>query len=125
VSRLLEACPDKFSVLSGDDALTLPFMAVGAEGVISVASNLLPRAVVRMVRAFREGDVARARRMHARYHRLFKDLFLETNPVPVKAAMAMMGLIREELRLPLVPLAAVHRAQLRATLKSYGLLRPR
>jgi 4-hydroxy-tetrahydrodipicolinate synthase len=125
VSRLRAACGAKFSILSGDDAQTLPFMAVGADGVISVASNVLPRGVAQMVHGFRKGDVRRARRRHDEYYRLFKDLFLETNPVPVKAALAMMGQIHEELRLPLVPLNRANRAKLRATLNAYGLLKTR
>jgi 4-hydroxy-tetrahydrodipicolinate synthase len=125
VSRLRAVCDAKFSILSGDDAQTLPFMSVGADGVISVASNVLPRGVVQMVRSFRQGDVRKAQRLHAQYHHLFKDLFLETNPVPVKAALAMMGQIDAELRLPLVPLSKANHARLRATLKSYGLLKTR
>ena len=125
VSRLRATCGAKFSILSGDDAQTLPFMAVGADGVISVASNVLPRGVAQMVHGFRKGDVRRARRRHDEYYRLFKDLFLETNPVPVKAALAMMGQIHEELRLPLVPLSKANRARLRATLNAYGLLKTR
>jgi len=125
VSRLRAVSDAEFSILSGDDAQTLPFMSVGADGVISVASNVLPRGVVQMVRSFRRGDIRKAQRDHAHLHRLFKDLFLETNPVPVKAALAMMGQIQEELRLPLVPLNKTNRVKLRTTLKSYGLLKTR
>ncbi len=88
--------------LSGDDSLTLPFMAVGAQGVISVASNVAPREVATMVRAFAAGDVKKALQIHQKLYPLFKDLFIETNPVPVKAALAMLGLMDEEYRLPLV-----------------------
>jgi 4-hydroxy-tetrahydrodipicolinate synthase len=113
----------KFTILSGDDSLTLPFMAVGAQGVISVASNVIPREVSRMVSAFARGDAKQASQLHAKFYPVFKDLFLETNPVPVKAALAMMGLIAEEYRLPLVKMSDANRARLKATLKACGLLK--
>lgn len=109
-------------VLSGDDALTLPKMVVGAVGVISVASNLDPAGITRMVHAALEGNWNEAREMHARYHGLFTDLFIETNPVPVKAALAMMGRIREVYRLPLVGLEDANRQQLKTRLEELGLL---
>jgi 4-hydroxy-tetrahydrodipicolinate synthase len=123
VSQLRAALGPRFVILSGDDSLTLPFMAVGAQGVISVASNVAPREVAQMVRAFASGNLRAAQKLHGRLYPLFKDLFVETNPVPVKAALAMMGRLEEEYRLPLVPLAAKNRATLRATLKTCGLLR--
>jgi 4-hydroxy-tetrahydrodipicolinate synthase len=123
VSQLRLALGPKFVILSGDDALTLPFLAVGAQGVISVASNLIPGQVARMVRAFLVGRLKVAQALHARYYPLFRDLFLETNPVPIKAALAMVGLMREELRLPLVPLSQAHRDKLRATLKACGVIK--
>ncbi len=121
VSQLRAVCGPNFTILSGDDSLTLPFMAVGAQGVISVASNVIPREVARMVRAFAAGKVVAARKLHAQFYPLFKDLFLETNPIPIKAALAMMGTIDEELRLPLVPMGAKNREVLRATLKGCGI----
>jgi len=123
VSQLRAALGPKFEILSGDDSLTLPFMAVGAQGVISVASNVIPREVSRMVRAFAKGELKQASQLHARFYPIFKDLFVETNPVPVKAALAMLGLIQEEYRLPLVPLAQASRAKLTATLKGCGILK--
>ncbi|MCS7091636.1 MAG: 4-hydroxy-tetrahydrodipicolinate synthase [Verrucomicrobiota bacterium] len=123
VSQLRSVLGTRFVILSGDDALTLPFMAVGAEGVVSVASNVIPREVSRMVRAFAEGRVKEARRLHLQFYPLFKDLFLETNPIPVKAALAMMGLVAEEYRLPLVPMAPANRERLVQTLKKCGVLR--
>jgi len=123
VSALRAALGPKFEILSGDDSLTLPFMAVGAQGVISVASNVIPREVTQMVNAFAHGQIRKASQLHAKFYPLFKDLFIETNPVPVKAALAMMGLMAEEYRLPLVPLSAVNRAKLRATLKACGILK--
>lgn len=123
VSQLRAACGPKFEILSGDDSLTLPFMAVGAQGVISVASNVIPKQVGDMVRAFAKGDIAAAQKLHAKYYPVFKDLFIETNPVPTKAALAMMGLMQEDVRLPLVPMAAGTRAQLTKTLKGCGLIK--
>lgn len=123
VSQLRSALGQKFTILSGDDSLTLPFMAVGAQGVISVASNVIPRQVVQMVGAFARGDVKRASQLHAKFYPVFKDLFIETNPVPVKAALAMMGLIGEEYRLPLVKMSDANRSKLKATLKACGLLK--
>jgi len=124
VSQLRAALPQDFDILSGDDSLTLPFMAVGAQGVVSVASNVIPGQVARMVSAFAAGQPKAALELHHRYYPLFKDLFLETNPVPVKAALAMLGQIREEYRLPLVPMSPPNRRRLEATLKACGLLDP-
>lgn len=123
VSQLRAALGPKFTILSGDDSLTLPFMAVGAQGVISVASNIIPREVAQMVTAFTKGDVTAAQRLHHKYYPVFKDLFIETNPIPVKAALAMMNLVREEYRLPLVPMSAKNRDTLRATLIACGILK--
>ena len=123
VSQLRAALGNKFEILSGDDALTLPFMAVGAQGVISVASNVAPREVATMVRAFAAGDTQKALAIHQKLYPLFKDLFVETNPVPVKAALAMLGLIDEEYRLPLVQLSAASRATLKAAMKAAGVLK--
>jgi 4-hydroxy-tetrahydrodipicolinate synthase len=122
VSQLRAAMGPKFTILSGDDSLTLPFMSVGAHGVVSVASNFIPKQVSQMVRAFAAGDSATALKLHAKYYPLFKDLFIETNPIPVKAAMAMLGMIEDELRLPMVPMTEKNREVLRATLKSCGVL---
>jgi len=122
VSQLRAALPKNFTILSGDDSLTLPFMSVGAEGVVSVVSNVIPREVAQMVRAFRMGKTAVAQKLHAKFYPLFKDLFIETNPIPVKAALAMLGQIEEEYRLPLVPLSAKNRETLRATMKACGVL---
>ena len=123
VSQLRAALGPRFVILSGDDSLTLPFMAVGAQGVISVATNVIPRQVVQMVQAYAAGKTGAALRLHQKYYPLFKDLFIETNPVPVKAALAMMGQIEEEYRLPLVPMSAKNREVLRATMKAVGILK--
>ena len=123
VSQLRAALGPRFEILSGDDSLTLSFMSVGAQGVISVASNIIPREVSQMVKAFAAGKIQTALKLHQKYYPLFKDLFIETNPIPIKAAMAMMGQIAEEYRLPLSPMSAGNRQMLRATMKACGLLR--
>jgi 4-hydroxy-tetrahydrodipicolinate synthase len=123
VSQLRAALGPRFEILSGDDALTLPFMAVGAQGVVSVASNVIPREVRQMVDAFAAGKVATAMQIHHKWYPLFKDLFIETNPVPVKAALAMMGQIEEEYRLPLTPMSAKNKDLLRRTLRGCGLVK--
>jgi 4-hydroxy-tetrahydrodipicolinate synthase len=123
VSQLRAALGPQFVILSGDDALTLPFMAVGAQGVVSVASNVIPKQVAQMVKAFASGNIRQALKIHEQWHPLFKDLFIETNPVPVKAALAMMGQMEDEFRLPLVPMSAKNREVLRGTMKKCGLLK--
>ena len=122
VSQLRAALDPKFTILSGDDSLTLPFMSVGAQGVISVASNVIPREVSQMVKLFATGKSAAALRLHEKFYPLFKDLFIETNPTPVKAALAMMKLIEEEYRLPLVQMNPKNWEVLRTTLKRCGVL---
>jgi len=122
VSQLRGALGPRFEILSGDDALTLPFMAVGAQGVISVASNVIPGPVSRMVKAFAAGKMREALKLHQQWHPLFRDLFIETNPGPVKTALALMGQIEEEFRLPLVCMSKANREALRATMKKCGLL---
>src|SRR5882757_6972821 len=123
VSQLRAALGSRFEILSGDDSLTVPFMSVGAQGVNSVASNVAPREVAQMVKAYTSGQTKKALQLHQKFYPLFKDLFIETNPVPVKAALAMMGQIEEEYRLPLVPMSEKNRETLRATLKSCGVLK--
>jgi 4-hydroxy-tetrahydrodipicolinate synthase len=123
VSQLRAALGVNFAIMSGDDSLTLPFMSVGAQGVISVASNIIPKEVSYLVKAFSMGKPDVALKIHDKYYPLFKDLFIETNPLPVKAALAMMGLIHEEFRLPLVPMSAKNRLVLKKTLKVCGVLR--
>jgi 4-hydroxy-tetrahydrodipicolinate synthase len=122
MAHVISAVPESFAVLSGDDALTLPLLAIGGKGVISTTSNVAPAEMVELVRAFRAGDVGRAQSIHHRLLPLFDALFCETNPIPVKAALALRGSIQEELRLPLVPLSAASRERLQAALKDLGLL---
>ena len=113
-----------FSVLSGDDNITLPLMSVGGRGVISVIANIVPRETAEMTHAALAGDWKQARELHLKLFPLSRAMFLETNPIPVKEAMAMMGLLEEpEFRLPMCRLAEVHRPRLKAVLASLGLLK--
>ena len=120
IGEILAQRPAGFTVLSGDDALTLPVLALGGEGVISVVSNAAPRAMADLCTAMRNGDASRARRLHERLLPWMGAAFVEPNPIPVKAALAAMGLIAESLRLPLVPLADAHRAVLLEALRVAG-----
>ncbi|HEY7413210.1 MAG TPA: 4-hydroxy-tetrahydrodipicolinate synthase [Vicinamibacteria bacterium] len=121
VMDLLRDRPEGFEVLSGDDAFTLAFMALGAEGVISVAANQVPRPMHDLVAAAAAGDLAQARRIHNRLLRLMNLNFVESNPVPVKAALALMGLCEEVFRLPLCPPTEATREALRGALRELGL----
>ena len=124
IGQMAEICrsvPESFSVLSGDDAFTLPLMALGGRGVISVASNEVPAEMSQMVRAALDNDFAAARAVHARLLPLMQVNFIESNPIPVKAALAELGLIEESYRLPLVPPQPAARAQITAVLKDLGL----
>ncbi|MBI4556707.1 MAG: 4-hydroxy-tetrahydrodipicolinate synthase [Candidatus Hydrogenedentes bacterium] len=118
VSQILSKCD--ITVMSGDDSLTLPMMAVGATGVISVAANVAPNKVATMCAEFAQGNLETARRIHYELMPLFKALFLETNPMPVKAALAKMGLIQNVLRLPLTPMQMDKFAQLERVLDQIG-----
>ena len=120
VSQTIQRCG--LEVLSGDDALTLPMMAVGAVGVISVASNVAPKPIADLVHAALRGDWPAAQALHRQYYRLFTDLFLDTNPVPVKAALAMQGKIEETYRLPLCEMAPPLRQKLADCLRQLGLI---
>ena len=122
IAEVLAACEDGFAVLSGDDALTLPLCAIGGQGVISTSSNVVPAEMVALVRAVTAGDLPEARRIHYRLLPLFDALFCETNPIPVKAAVALLGLIDEEIRLPLTPLTDANRERLQVVLKELGLV---
>jgi 4-hydroxy-tetrahydrodipicolinate synthase len=120
-SQLRQALPDNVAILSGDDSMTLPALAVGASGVISVASNLIPKPVGDMVSAFVAGRATEAEELHRNYYPLFRDLFIEANPVPVKTALARQGWMTDEVRLPLVPLQPQSRGRLEVTLEKFGL----
>jgi 4-hydroxy-tetrahydrodipicolinate synthase len=124
VTQLRAACGPDFQIISGDDILTIPFMALGAIGVISVASNVVPGEVVRLVRAAAAGDYALARDLHYRLVPLFRALFLESNPAPCKAALSLLGAMSDEVRLPLVPVTAATREALRSALSGLGIFEP-
>ena len=120
-SQLRQALPEHVSIISGDDSMTLPALAVGAAGVISVASNLVPREVGALVRTFLKGHAKEAEQLHRKFYPLFRDLFIEANPVPVKTALALQGWMTDEVRLPLVALQPQSRERLLARLKDFGL----
>jgi 4-hydroxy-tetrahydrodipicolinate synthase len=122
ISDIIQTCGERITVLSGDDTLTLPMMALGAKGVITVAANIVPKDMARMVEAASAGDLAEARKLHYRMAPLFAALFVETNPIPVKEALGMMGKCSAELRLPLCPMATDAREKLSRALKDYGLI---
>jgi 4-hydroxy-tetrahydrodipicolinate synthase len=123
MTQVIVTCGPDFTVLSGDDNLTLPLMAVGGRGVISVLANLLPREVADLTHAALDGDWKRARELHLRLYPLCKAMFIETNPIPVKEAMAMVGRIRAEWRLPLCPMSPANREKLRKVLAQAGVLK--
>lgn len=116
-SDLVLMCGDRLTVLAGDDALTLPMMAVGGKGVITVTANIAPAEMAQLVKAFAEGKIEEARRIHFKLSPLFAALFVETNPIPVKEALSLMGKIDPELRLPLCPMANDTREKLIQALK--------
>ncbi|MDE3018704.1 MAG: 4-hydroxy-tetrahydrodipicolinate synthase [Nitrospirota bacterium] len=122
VSEIIQACGDRMTVLSGDDALTLPMMAVGAKGVITVTANIAPADMAAMTSAFLAGRLDDARKLHYKLYPLFTALFYETNPIPVKTALALMGKIDGELRLPLCPMSVEPREKLAQVIKDYGLI---
>src|SRR5256885_14408081 len=119
VGELRRRLPDEFTILSGDDSLTLPFMSVGAAGVVSVASNLFPAEVCALVRACESGDLKSAGTLHRKLLPLFKDLFIEPNPVPVKTALGWRGAMSGEVRLPLCEMSEANQARLRKTLEEF------
>ena len=122
ISELLEERPAHFSVLTGEDSLILPFMAMGGDGAISVAANQIPTQIKQLIEAARQGDLECARSINRRYRKLLKLNFIESNPVPVKYALSRMGMIEENYRLPLVPLSAENKQLVDQELKSLGLI---
>ena len=122
IAELLAERPDNFSVLTGEDSLILPFMAMGGDGVISVATNEVPSKVKGLVEAVRRGDLAEAQAINSTYRNLFRLNFIESNPVPVKYILARMGMIEENYRLPLVPLSSESKAIIDKEIKSLGLI---
>ncbi len=122
IAQTRAATPEEFALLSGDDWATLPVLAIGGQGVISTISNLVPADMVALVRAFRAGDLARAQETHYRLLPLMDMLFCESNPIPIKAALALRGMVQDEIRLPLTPLTPPNRERLQVALKEFGLL---
>jgi 4-hydroxy-tetrahydrodipicolinate synthase len=123
MSQVIAACGPGFSVLSGDDNITLPLMAVGGHGVISVIANIVPRETADMVHAALDGDFKRARELHHRLFPLARAAFLETNPIPIKEAMALAGMLEPEFRLPMCRMSEANRETLRGILRQYGLVK--
>lgn len=119
-SQILQLC--NITVLSGDDSLTLPIMAVGGKGVVSVAANIVPKDTAKMVRDFSNGRLKDAQEMHRKLFPLCRAMFIETNPIPVKTAMCLLGRLNGEMRLPLCNMTKEHESQLASALKKYGLL---
>lgn len=121
-SQTIAACPEGFSVLSGDDFTALPLMSIGGSGVISVTSNIMPGAMSRMCNLFKQGELAEAARLHHRLYSLHQAMFVESNPIPVKTALALMGKMALELRLPLCPLSDAHLEELKQELRKHDLI---
>jgi 4-hydroxy-tetrahydrodipicolinate synthase len=119
VGELRSRLPEAFTILSGDDSLTLPFMSLGAVGVVSVASNLFPSEVCALVRAYQSGDVKSAEQLHRKMLPIFKDLFIEPNPVPAKTALGWRGVMSAEVRLPLCEMSDANQQRLRKTLEAF------
>ncbi|KRT69017.1 MAG: dihydrodipicolinate synthase [candidate division NC10 bacterium CSP1-5] len=122
MTEVISLCGDRLTVVSGDDTLTLPLMAVGGKGVISVVANIVPKETAEMTRAALNGDWKRAKELHLRLFPLCKAMFYETNPIPVKTAMQLLGRLNGELRLPLCPMSQANRDKLQKALRAYGLL---
>jgi 4-hydroxy-tetrahydrodipicolinate synthase len=123
IARTIELCGPEFSVLSGDDSMTLPLLALGGQGVIGVIPNILPREMAALTKAGRAGDFATARALHYKLAPVMRALFTETNPICIKAAMALLGYCDAELRLPLTPLTEPNQKVLRAALAGVGLIK--
>ncbi len=122
IAQVIALCPDDFDVLAGDDTLLLPILAIGGKGGIAVTSNIVPTAMMELHQSFRSGDAERARELHYQLLPLFNALFTETNPIPVKAALALMGVMQDDIRLPLTQLTQPNRDRLQAVMKELGIL---
>ena len=122
MSRIKALCGAEFDLISGDDALTLPLLAVGGTGIISVVANIVPKDVAAMVAAFQKGNIKKARELHYKLLPLVKAMFIETNPIPVKTAMGMLGMCEPDLRLPMTSMLPENADKLKKALKDYGLL---
>ncbi len=122
IYKIISLVDKDFVVLSGDDALTLPIIAVGGKGVISVAANIFPKEMSTMVKYALNGQIEKAREIHYKLYPIFKVLFIETNPIPVKTSLSLMGMIKQEWRLPLTPPSDENFQKIKETLKKYGVI---
>jgi 4-hydroxy-tetrahydrodipicolinate synthase len=121
VSDIIRLCGDRMTVISGDDFTTLPLLLLGGKGVISVSANVAPRDVAAMIKAWEDGRIEEAKRLHYQLEPLNQSMFIETNPIPAKTALSMMGKIQEEFRLPLCPMSNENKDKLRNILINYGI----
>jgi len=121
-SEIIALCSDKIDVLSGDDFVTFPLMACGGVGVISVTANIMPKEIAAMIDAFNAGNMEEALRLHLKLLKISNAMFIETNPVPVKTALGLMGKCSEEVRLPLAPMSENNNSKLAVIMKEYGLI---
>lgn len=122
MAEIVRLAGDKITLLSGDDNLTLPVLAVGGTGVVSVVANIVPRDTADMVNAWQDGDIKKAKELYYKLLPLCQAMFYETNPIPVKTSLALMGKIQEEMRLPLCPMAPANLEKLKKALSQYGLI---
>jgi 4-hydroxy-tetrahydrodipicolinate synthase len=123
MSRIKALCPKDFVLLSGDDSLTLPILSIGGKGVISVVANIVPKDVAEMISAFEKNEIKKAQKLHYKLLPLIKAMFIETNPIPVKTAMGLLGMCSPELRLPLCAMSQENLEKLKKVLREYGLLK--
>ncbi len=123
MQNIKRLCPKDFILLSGDDALLLPILSIGGQGVISVAANIVPEDVTRIITAYAQGQTSKAQEYHYHLLPLVQSLFLETNPIPIKTAMGLMGLCSEEVRLPLCPMSDANQEKLKKALRDYKLIK--
>ncbi|MDD5653833.1 MAG: 4-hydroxy-tetrahydrodipicolinate synthase [Candidatus Omnitrophica bacterium] len=123
MSRIKQLCPKNFVLLSGDDSLTLPVLSIGGTGIISVVSNIVPRDVADLVSEYEKGNVEKAREIHFKLLPLIKAMFIETNPIPIKTAMGLLGMCEPDLRLPMCAMSSENLERLKKALKDYGLLK--
>jgi len=123
MSRIKQLCPANFDLISGDDSLTLPVLSLGGTGIISVAANIVPKEMADLVSEYQKGNIKKAQELHYRLLPLIKALFLETNPIPLKTAMGLLGMCEPDLRLPLCPMSPENLEKLKKALKEYGLLK--
>jgi 4-hydroxy-tetrahydrodipicolinate synthase len=123
MSRIKQLCPPNFDLISGDDSLTLPILAIGGTGIISVVANIVPRDVANLVTEFGKGNLKKAQEIHYKLLPLIKAVFIETNPISVKTAMGLLGMCEPDLRLPMCAMSTENLEKLRKALKDYGLLK--